>query len=84
VQVTAVTAPLQRLNVRGLQALGAANDLKFDCLAVAQGAIAIRLDRGEMDENVLSGLALDETKALAGVKPLYSSLFFIHFLFLSF
>jgi hypothetical protein len=28
-----------------------------------------------MDENVLSGLALDESEALARVKPLYSSLF---------
>jgi hypothetical protein len=74
--------PLQRLNVGGLQALGAADDLKLDRLAVVQRAIAIRLDRGEMDENVLSGLALDETKALAGIKPLHCSLFFVHFLFL--
>jgi hypothetical protein len=29
-----------------------------------------------MDENVLAALALDETKALAGVKPLHCSLFF--------
>ena len=29
-----------------------------------------------MDENVLAGLALDESKALAGVKPLNCSLFF--------
>ncbi|MGB2675742.1 MAG: hypothetical protein WAN12_01490 [Candidatus Acidiferrum sp.] len=28
-----------------------------------------------MDENVLSGLALDESEALTRVKPLYSSLF---------
>ena len=71
--------PLQRLNVGGLQALGAADDLKLDRLAVAQRAIAIRDDRGEMDENVLPGLALDETKALAGIKPLHCSLFFVHF-----
>jgi hypothetical protein len=63
-----------------LQALGAANDLKFDCLAVAQGAIAIGNDGGEMDENVLSGLALDEAKAFAGIKPLHGSLFFVHLL----
>src|ERR1700751_5155898 len=31
-----------------------------------------------MDENVLSTLALDESKALAGVKPLHCSLFFTH------
>jgi hypothetical protein len=29
-----------------------------------------------MDENVLSGHPLDETKALAGVKPLHCTLFF--------
>jgi len=81
VPATAKRSPchLQRLNVGGLQALGAADDLKLDRLAVVQRAIAIGDDRGEMDENVLSGLALDETKALAGIKPLHCSLFFVHF-----
>jgi hypothetical protein len=37
-----------------------------------------------VDENVLAGLALDESKALAGVKPLNCSLFFqLCFSFLS-
>jgi len=39
---------LQRLNVRGLQALGAADDFEFDRLAVIQRLVAIRLDRGKM------------------------------------
>ena len=69
---------LQRLNVGGLQALGTADDFKLDRLAVVQRLVAIRLDRGEVDENVLSGLALDEAKALAGVEPLDCSLFFAH------
>src|ERR1700722_16064701 len=37
-----------------------------------------------MDEHVFAGLALDESKAFAGIKPLYCSLFFqlcISFLF---
>jgi hypothetical protein len=34
------------------------------------------LDRGDVDENVLAGLALNESEAFAGVKPLYRSLFF--------
>jgi hypothetical protein len=37
-----------------------------------------------VDENVLAGLALDEPKSLAGIEPLYCSLFFqlcISFLF---
>jgi hypothetical protein len=31
-----------------------------------------------MDENVLSTLALDESKALAGIEPLHCTLFFTH------
>ncbi len=73
---------LQGLNVGGLQALWAADNLKFDRLAVVQAAVPIRLNRGEMDENVLSGLALDKSKAFAGIEPLHCSLFFVHFLFL--
>jgi hypothetical protein len=73
---------LQGLNVGGLQALRAADNLKFDRLAVVQAAVPIRLNRGEMDENVLSGLALDKAKAFAGIEPLHCSLFFVHFSFL--
>jgi len=47
-------------------------------LAVIQRLVAISLNRGEMDENVLTALALDESKALAGVKPLHCSLFSTH------
>jgi hypothetical protein len=67
---------LQRLNVGSLQALGAADNLEFNGLSLVEGAIAVRLNGGEMDENVLAALALDETEALAGVKPLYCTLFF--------
>ena len=69
---------LQRLDVRRLQALGAADDFEFNRLAIVQRLIAISHDSGEMDENVLTALALDESKALAGVKPLHCSLFFAH------
>src|SRR6516165_9920437 len=62
---------LQRLNVGSLQTLGAFHNLKFNGLSLVEGTVAFRLDSGEMDENVLAALALDETKALAGVKPLY-------------
>jgi hypothetical protein len=64
------------LNVGSLQALGAADNLEFNGLSLVEGAVAVRLNRGEMDENVLAALALDESKAFAGVKPLYCSLFF--------
>jgi hypothetical protein len=61
--------------VRGLQALGAAGYFEFNRLPVVQRFIAFRLNRGEMDENVLTGLALDESKSLAGIEPLHCSLF---------
>jgi hypothetical protein len=66
---------LQACDVGRLQALGAARDFELNRLAVVQRFVTIPHDRGEMDENVLAGLALDESKALAGVKPLNCSLF---------
>src|SRR5579885_1150923 len=81
-EVSGVKWILQGLNVGGLQALRAADNLKFDRLAVVQAAVSICLNGGEMDENVLSGLALDESKAFAGIEPLHCSLFFVHFSFL--
>jgi hypothetical protein len=67
---------LERLNVGSLQALGAADNLEFNGLSLIERAIAVRLNRGEMDEYVLTRLALNKTKSLAGVKPLHCSLFF--------
>lgn len=69
---------LEGLYVRGLQTLGALGDFEFNRLAIVQRLIAISHDRGEMDENVLTALALDETEALAGIEPLHCSLFFTH------
>src|SRR3989441_12192468 len=69
---------LQRLDVRGLQALGTLGDFEFNRLAIIQRLVAISHDCGEMDEYVLAALALDESKALAGIEPLHCSLFFTH------
>jgi len=44
-------------------------------LPFVQRFVPIRLNRGEVNENVLAGLALNEPEALARVKPLYRSLF---------
>jgi hypothetical protein len=33
------------------------------------------LNRGEVNENILAGLALDEPESLAGIEPLHCSLF---------
>jgi hypothetical protein len=67
---------LEAGNVRGLEPLGPLGHFKFDSLAVGQRLVAFALDSGEVHEDILAGEALDESKTLAGVKPLYSSLFF--------
>jgi hypothetical protein len=69
---------LEGLDVRGLQALGALGHFEFNSLAIVQTLVAISHNGGEMDENVLAGLALNEAVALAGVEPLHCSLFFTH------
>src|ERR1035437_1974529 len=67
---------LQAGNVRCLQALGAGGNLELNRLPFVQRFISVRLNRGEVDEDVLAGLALDESESLAGIEPLYCSLFF--------
>jgi hypothetical protein len=62
--------------VRGLQALGAAGHFEFNRLSFVQRFIPVSLNGGEVDENVLAGLALDEPKSLTCIEPLYCSLFF--------
>src|SRR6202165_3101092 len=67
---------LQAGDVRCLQAFGAGGHFELNRLAFVQRLISLRLDGGEMDEDVLAGLALDESESLAGIEPLYCSLFF--------
>ena len=72
------SAFLRRLeagDVRRLQALGPTGHFEFNRLAFVQRFVTLRLNRGEMDENVLAGLALDESESLAGIEPLHCSLF---------
>ena len=66
---------LQRADVFSLPALGSLGHFEFNGLAFLQTAKATALNRGEMDENILAGLAADEAVALCVVKPLYCSLF---------
>jgi len=63
-----------------LQALGSLFHFKFNGLAFGEGLIALRLNGAVMHEDVLAALTLDEPIALAGVKPLYRSLFFTQLL----
>jgi len=61
--------------VLGLVALWPLFDLELDHLSLRQRFVAIHLNRGEMDEYVLSRLALDEAITLCRVKPLHHTLF---------
>src|SRR5579871_1840391 len=80
--ISVLNRGLQRVDVGSLQTLRATHNFEFNSLAVVQGLVAFRLDRGIMYEYIFPGLALDEAEALAGVKPLHGSLFFTHFVFL--
>src|SRR5690242_20961858 len=61
-------------NLVGLRASVALRDLELDALSLFEGAVTIRLDRGEMDENVLATVDGDEAVSLVRVKPLDGAL----------
>src|SRR5919109_716302 len=61
-------------DVRGLGTLGTLDDLELDTLAFGQGLEAFHRDRGEVDEDVVATLALDEAVALLVRKPLDGAL----------
>ncbi len=73
---------LQGANVLSLPALLSFGHSEFNRLTLLKAAIAIRLDCGEVDENVLSILTCNKTEAFCGVEPLNCSLF--HFVSLSY
>jgi len=62
-------------DVAGLKSLGTAFHGKFDALSLFQGAEAIHLDSGEVDEDVFAVIAGDEAVAFAGVEPFDGALF---------
>jgi len=66
---------LQDLNVLSLPALRALHHVKLHCLAFLQAAEAIGLNRGVVDEYVLTIGAAQKSKALRIVKPFHCSLF---------
>src|SRR5207248_6083671 len=66
---------LCRLHVLGLPALGTLHYIELDLLAFLKAAESSRLDRREVNENVLAILAADKTISLCVVKPLYCSCF---------
>ena len=66
---------LEKLDVFCLEALGPLDHVKLHRLAFLKAAEPIRLDGGEMHENIFAGLTADKAEALGIVKPLYCSLF---------
>ena len=73
---------LQRLNLLGLPAFGAFHHFELHCLTFFKATESIRLNGGEVNEHVLTGLTADESKTLCIVEPLNGSLF--HNLFFPF
>src|SRR5258708_40117174 len=74
----AVPRRLDRRNVFSLKAFGALFHFKLHSLPFVEGLVAVHGNRGEVHENIFSRLALNETKAFGGIKPLHCSLF-LHF-----
>ena len=61
-------------DVRGLDALVALHDLELHALTLGQRLVAVHRDRGEVDEDVLATLTLDEAVALLVREPLDGAL----------
>ena|SRR5208282_1523368 len=69
---------LELLDALSLQAFGALRDCELDRFAFGERSVSFRLDGGVMDENIISGSALDESIALRVVEPLHDTLFSFH------
>ena len=65
-------------NLLGLGTLLTLCDLELHTLTVFQRLVAVHLDRGEVDENVLSSVDRDEAVALLAVEPLDGALCLCH------
>src|SRR5919197_5808259 len=65
---------LDCLDVRGLCALGALHDLELHALTLGQRLVPVHRDCGEVDEDVLPTLTLDEPVALLVREPLHGAL----------
>jgi hypothetical protein len=68
-------ALLSLRDVFGLKAFGPLLHLKLPKPAFVQRLVSIQLDGGEVNEDVLSRLALNEPKPLRGIEPLDHTLF---------
>src|SRR6201747_569240 len=66
---------LHEANDLCLPALGALDDIELNRLTLLQRTEAVALNRGVVDENVLTGRAAQKSKTLGVVKPFYCSCF---------
>src|SRR5438105_11290094 len=85
VPVRTGTPQINRLEtgyVLSLKALGAFLHFKLHRLSFIEGLVAVHHDRGEVNENILSCLTLDEAIPLRRIKPLHCTLF-LHCYYLS-
>jgi hypothetical protein len=60
-------------DVLRLFALPAGSDVELDTLPLIEGLVALALDVGEMDEDVVALLARDEAEALLSIEELHGS-----------
>src|SRR5579863_5856773 len=67
-----------RRNVLCLQSLGALLHFELDLLPFIERLVAVALNGREVNENILSRLALDKSIALRRVEPLDGTLLFAH------
>ncbi len=65
---------LRETDVGGLKAFRSFRHFELHRLAFLERLVALRLNGGEVDEDVLSALRRDEPVALGGVKPFHCSL----------
>jgi len=66
---------LQNLHVLCLPTLGAFDDIELHWLAFLQAAKSVRLNCGEMNEDILAIFPADKAISLGVIEPLYCSLF---------
>src|SRR5271167_245578 len=73
---------LDASDVFGLESLRTLHHVELDSLTLVEALVALALDRREVYEYIFPGLALDKSKALCCIKPLYGTLFchFVSFL----
>ena len=68
------TQGLEHFNVRGLRAFRTFLDAEFNPLSFFQLAVAIHIDGGEVDKNIVAIFASDEAETFYGIEPINGSL----------